>query len=354
MRNSEEKFSRPRENSLASSRMWRETHMPSKESPGNLKLQARPQKYLLTKGEMKMMERMEHARPIREKQVKSLLAALKRGAHFDAPLVVNETIKDGERNMRVLDGNHRLEAVKLYLKEHPESSIQVLLLIYDNLTEEEERAVFIRHNLTIHVTLSDRVEVTQDDFPIYKMMRRNFPTSVTTCGPKAGQQGLKFINLITAYATRLNTGPSSGRANEVLNRAKLYGKQDYETMSAFVEDFVAAFAQPARENRFSTKPGLVALFRVWSANLETLGRGEICKRWSTRVIDDANVRNWIMARGLGNVREIQNAIVSAMNRGRNRPLALTPDETRLRSTPTDTLVRVEKPSASSESEATKA
>lgn len=294
----------------------------------SLRLPYKTKKFDVTKENISWFDRMEHARPLRENQVGALHGALQRGEHFDAALVVNHVETGQKERFRLIDGNHRMEAIKRWVKGTPGARIEVLALVYENLDEDAERAIFEKHNKGTKASLSDRIHVTQEDFPIYAMLRKDFPTPVTIRGPAEGEVGITFLTLARAHIARTTVGTTGvgGKMDEVLARIKRLDHHDHQTMKSFMQDFVTAFGEPGKSNPFSTMVAVRSLYRVWSCNLKTLGREDIRKRWADRVQNDPAVRNWLATRALTVSREVEQAIVTAMNRGRSKHPAVTPEE----------------------------
>ena len=94
------------------------------------------------KDTLRKLEEMKNRRRIVRSHVNRLLKVLRDGGSFDAPIVVNRL----NGTYRLIDGNHRTEAIKLWIKENPENQTRVLLIKYEGLSDKEERDVFRRWN----------------------------------------------------------------------------------------------------------------------------------------------------------------------------------------------------------------
>jgi len=113
----------------------------------------------------------EYRRDIRPAMVKSLSGYLNSKEGLKQPLHVNN-VKD---KYRVVDGNHRMEAIKSYLKRNKDETLKIKLVIYDNLGTIEERKLFDMLAQTVNQSMNDYFKIHFDEVPLFGMIDDNFP-----------------------------------------------------------------------------------------------------------------------------------------------------------------------------------
>ena len=101
------------------------------------KLKTKQTRLILGKRDISIFEKLPNRRDLRKSTIKKLRLLLEQGNHFDTPLMANR--KEGR--FRLLDGNHRLEAIELYLTKHPNREVEISLFYYEGLGLEEEREI---------------------------------------------------------------------------------------------------------------------------------------------------------------------------------------------------------------------
>ncbi|MAG92007.1 hypothetical protein CMO83_05000, partial [Candidatus Woesearchaeota archaeon] len=92
------------------------------------------QKYQITDGDIRSgkFEILTNRRNIAKSTVNSIFDGLINNKHFDSSFVVN---KDNGK-FRLIDGNHRYEAIVKYLAANPENRVEVTLHVYKELDED--------------------------------------------------------------------------------------------------------------------------------------------------------------------------------------------------------------------------
>ena len=74
--------------------------------------------------------------------------------------------------MRLIDGNHRIEAVRKfysYRREENRPKIECILKVYQDLTEEEERQVYSDEAKRRNESFEDRLNLYKDSLPFWKL-----------------------------------------------------------------------------------------------------------------------------------------------------------------------------------------
>ena len=130
-------------------------------------------------------------RKLRKSQVSNLLSQLKAGEHFDSNLVANS--KSGTA-LRIVDGHHRIETMKLYFEAFPEEKIKIWMATYKNLTPDEERKVYRKWNIPVKQSTDDFINSYKDEIKIFNTLCEEIPCSVYGSLSK-----LKMRDLINAH-----------------------------------------------------------------------------------------------------------------------------------------------------------
>ena len=142
----------------------------------------------------KAVESLKIANPrrLRKAQVASLTSMLLDGEHFDSCLVVNR-ISRGYR-IHVIDGHHRVEAMRNYFEKRPNDKIQIALAVYKNLSPDQERDVFRKWNISIKQSTDDFINSYKDEIPMFIKLTTEIPCSIYNSPKK-----LKLKDLINAH-----------------------------------------------------------------------------------------------------------------------------------------------------------
>lgn len=285
-------------------------------------------KIIIDRKNLRWFKMLEHARPIRPDHVNSIYRALKAGQHFEAPLVVNDLSTADRSRYKLIDGSHRMEAIKKWIMEDVDASVEVIFHIYRGLSEEDERFIYEQWNRGKSASWADRIYVNQEDYPILAMMKKDFPAPVVLYGLKKGAKGFRFLTLLSAYKSRFAVGTTGVNTNDILNFAKSVGAPDHEYLKQYAVDFTEAFGDPTKLNVWNKFAPSLTLMKIYACNLDiqTLRRDEIVARWRGKVANDSMLRELAAVSGTGTILQLAENIVAAMNKGFPKRQAITPKE----------------------------
>ena len=228
-----------------------------------LRLGFKTQKFEISRDTVDQFEQLSNRRDIRKGTVKQIFDNLMGEKHFDAPFVVHK--KDGK--FQLIDGNHRYEAIKNYLdvdlnKNH---RIEIILNIYENLTEKQLKELFTQWNLGKKQSTNDVVKQYKDDIKIFKYLEKDFPCYVTIYG---GSNAISFYKLVGSYLASIQPkfqGSFIGNAWEFVEEVKQLDRSDVNNMKVFIEEFIKTFG-PIRNNKFLRTTPFTAIMRIWMDN----------------------------------------------------------------------------------------
>lgn len=234
---------------------------------------------------IKKIEILENRRLIRNAMVNKIFLSLTRGIHFVTPLVVNEISPD---KYRLIDGNHRFEAIKKFLEQNKNSKVEVPIMKYSNLSSEEETNAYdIIQNIS-RENASDYLQKHKEEIMILKFMQKDFPCNITIYG---SQNGLQFKNIADAYLGAKLYSEVRPYTGNNFRRLKEYTKmntQDYRFLKHFIAGFISTFGMPDKTNRWARLIPLTAILRIYYDNLE-MGDAQFWTDFNRKVANKADI-----------------------------------------------------------------
>jgi len=240
---------------------------------------------------LRQLEQLEYKRATIGGHVSKLYKLLVDGKHFEAVFVVNYT----NSKYRLIDGNHRYEAIKKFIQEDPTRYIDVNFVIYNGATEEEEREIFEKWNSGRKQTANDFVQMNQKAIPILQKMLSNFPAKVSIYPLKEGQKGIHFNSVISAYlsATKAkfpNFSLYGGGVKKLVEDSQKLNDADYASLCEFVKFFTDTFGTLEKGNNMYMTSAMVSTISIiYYDNKAALGRAALVKRFQSKVIGNSNL-----------------------------------------------------------------
>lgn len=233
------------------------------------KLTAKYSKTTLRKGDIeKNFTKLMNRRDIRNAIVSKLFRLLEQDGHFETPLMTN--VVNGKQ--RLLDGNHRIEAIERYLTKYPQRKVEINIFYYEKLSEEEEKEIYTKWNLGTKQTTNDFVKQYWNSIPIAKMFdNMNFPFGVSHIWTA---KAMEFKTLVGAYLTK-NTptfqGGFQGSAIKFIEKAKELDVKDFKVLSTFMKEYIEIFGVPNKRNAHYKQSVFYSLMRIWNDNSTIVG-----------------------------------------------------------------------------------
>lgn len=219
-------------------------------------------KMTIHRGNIRQFQKLLNRRDIRKTTVNKLFKVLEDGNHFETPFVVNA--KNGR--LRLIDANHREDAIEKYLQKYPNRKVEVWLAVYENLSEAEEKIEFTVWNSGMKQTTNDFIKQYWNNMPITRLFT---PRTAWKVSHKWTANSIEFKQLATCYLTR-NTSPFkggfSGSAMDFVEEAKTLGQNDYNVLNAFLKDYIAIFGNPNKKNPHYRQPVFFSMMRIWLDN----------------------------------------------------------------------------------------
>ena len=184
-------------------------------------------KVYLTKESVENPE-IVNPRKIHIAQVNSIYQALLKGKHFDSIFVVNNL----DNQNRIIDGNHRMMALKKYFENNPNVKIPVYFATYRNLNEDQEREIFTRWNISITQGTDDFINSYKETIPMYARFISELPCSVYGSYSK-----MKLRDLVNAYSASFEKPYQGGESKTKMNLIRYIQRLKDKDMNVLVENF---------------------------------------------------------------------------------------------------------------------
>ena len=253
---------------------------------------------------------LANRREINDKVVKDIYYQLEAGKHFESPIVVS--YKRGQN--RLLDGNHRYEAIRAYLAEHPEDSIQVTMQVYQGLTDADEKEKYTIWNKGRKQSTKDHIKQFEVEIPAFSQMQASFPWPIDIYG----REGVPFYKLAGAYLAARETrfsGGFLGNAKAFIDVAKTFTDEDIETMSAFATVMIGAFGSDLKGNKWFRSTPLTSLFRIYLDNRTKIPGPKMSQIFRLKLEHETNALAMGGSSGMSACKYVWQKYVEILNEG---------------------------------------
>ena len=187
---------------------------------------------------------LKNRRRISKSQKASIKKAIVNNIHFDSPIVVNEVGRD----YRVIDGNHRIEVFKELLKRDERFKLDILLIIYQNLDEDQEILIYRRWNVGQAQSLDDFIQGIAHKIPVIRWIKKDFE-EVTVY---ASRDTVAVRTILSSYCSAKDKCDLGMRYHKqrFLEEIKKIGEKDYLFIRDFLRNFIDVFGKPENKNKY--------------------------------------------------------------------------------------------------------
>ena len=258
---------------------------------------------------------LQNRRKLAPGVIRNIMRQLEEDVHFESPVVVN---KVGDEYF-VVDGNHRIEAIKKFIKANPGSTVRVRLALYNDLSPDEEKEVYTRWNKGRKQTTNDVVQQYKEEIKLFSHLKNTDPT-IDVYGTNGN---LSFFRVVGAYFAAQEDvfhGGYIGSAFEFVEKAQELGKKDADIIKAFLADFVAAVGPNGggKNSWFKTTP-FTATFKIWYDNRATI-LPDVMQKVLKKLASDGTARIWHSQGGASACVNAHNAYLITINANRRKNL----------------------------------
>ena len=250
-------------------------------------------------------------RQIRRSQQKKLLDALKTGKSF--PVMYVNRGSPISNKLVVLDGNHRLEALREFFEEFPNKSVELQLGVYDIKDSESEKAKFLELNRIIRPSSDDIIQQYKDDLPFLKdLLDQVDVVSVYNSKP------LKVRNLMHAYvhAKKPKWQSEILKGEDLVKYMTAYNQTEIDEIKDFLKDYQNIFGVLTKDCMFVKTTILQVMFRIWYQNKDRVEKKKMEKKFRKLMTETIFIEASIKG-GNTVVMEYGEKFIDFLNRGRN-------------------------------------
>lgn len=218
------------------------------------------EKFLVTTNTLKKFKQPEYRRHIRSGAVARLYSELLEDNTFKSPLHINEV--DGI--WRVIDGNHRIDAITMFLARFPESAIEIPIAIHVGLSIEEERELFDELAMTVTQTKSDLIKIHFDELEILKKIDDRFPVKTSIYSKS---DALSYLILVNTWLDKDKDQLMIRDRARLVDSIKGFNN-DYSEMKKFFTRYSELFGLPSATSPYYKTGTLWLIMSLYFRNRE--------------------------------------------------------------------------------------
>lgn len=282
----------------------------------NINLGYFTEKVVVTKHNIDKFEFLTNTRrQINRTTLNKLYNLLKDNIHFDTPIMCN--MINGSQKYRLLDGNHRMEAIKKFLEKNPDKSVEVLVCLYKNLDEDEEKTLYTKWNLGKKQSIHDVLQQYRDEIPLWSFVsKKSFPCRVRIYADK---DSLPFKDLLVGYrsgiADNFDGGmtPSAFKLKDEARDLEHPGRVA-NTMEEFINVYQNSFGN-IQKGKYTKTSVFYSIFRIWLDNRGYITTTEIESRFHKKLLNNPKLVEIGKSAGAGATKDALIEFVRILNRG---------------------------------------
>jgi hypothetical protein len=275
------------------------------------------EKFTLTAENINNFVILENRRLISDGQVRKIHGAVLDKKNPIGILIINRV--NGKD--RLIDGNHRIEAVKRffeYKKSYATVKIECILKVYENLSSEEEKQIYLDEAKRRNESHEDRLNMSKDDITFWKLLNDKldkFPCEITIYKTV---NGLRFKVILKAIKTS-KRGPDAAFDAQSLNKdevvpfAKSLEYEDYVAFKNFMELFIKTFGQVAKTNLYAKSQYFIPLWDIYIQNIQYKDDKTFNERFA-RVISRADIMSYANLATRDGIARIRELMLNYMNK----------------------------------------
>ena len=250
-------------------------------------------------------------RQIRTGQRKKLLNdVLNKGKTFPV-MYVNKGSRLSNKYV-VLDGNHRLEALRIYLEQNPEKKVEIQLGVYNIEDPELERQKFLELNNIVKPSSDDIIQQYIEDNEFLRELLQQVDVSVYATSSRP----LKVRNLMNAYihakAPKWNATILTGQ--DMIKIMENYGQEDIDVIKHFLVEYQDIFGVLTKDSLYANTTTLQIFFRIWYQNRD-IEYKKLVKKFR-KLMNEQILREASGKGGISQVMDYSDKFVKFLNKGR--------------------------------------
>ena len=285
----------------------------------NIKRNFEIEKIMITPKLLEKFQMIENRRHISNQHVKNIHGVILANKNPLGVMIVNER----EGKWRLIDGNHRIEAVKRfysYKKAHEEIGIECIIKIYKNLSADEERQVYADEAKRKNESYEDRLNLYKDTIIFWKLTQdtiNKFPCKVTIYNQV---DSIKFRTIIDSLSTVKCEGrngyvQSYLDKEEMIDFARELKFDDFQAMKKFITIFQTTFGSMGKNNIFARKQAFIPLFDIFYKNFLNADSQSVIDRFK-EIVGKSDVIMYLNMQGREAQQMVRKIMLNYINKGR--------------------------------------
>ena len=260
----------------------------------------------------------DERRAIRLSQVNKIESSMGQngGGHFDVPIVLNK--KEGK--YRIVDGNHRYEAIKKRIAKDAAFKIIVCACVYHNLTRDEERKLYSKWSSPIKENADDFLQQYWKTVPLGDKILAELPVAIYQSEHK-----MSLRNFMNAYFNAKRTlfigrYDVMTRRESVLKLLKGITENQLIEMRRMYDDYASIFGNYNNKSAYYRTSPFMAFARIWVDNCDSsVSKKAFLTTYKKMVYDKWGIWNeQSKFRGYNAIVSFYKQVLSQINRGRQR------------------------------------
>lgn len=266
--------------------------------------------FTINKDNINVFQIMENRRQVSSGHVSKIHGALLAGKNPVGILIVNKK----NNKLSLIDGNHRIEAVKRffsYKKVFSGVEIDCVLKVYSNLTDDEEKEVYSKEATRRNESYEDRLTMYKDSITFWKLLQdklNNFPCKISIY---QATNGLRFRTVLNALYTSASSSdrsfsPSYLKKDEIVEFANELGWDDYLIFKEFIEFFLEVYGRIESGNIYIKSQFFQPIFDIYVKNRHFLKKSWFKDSFKNTVgrSDLLHYSNWTNKEAQVKIREL--------------------------------------------------
>ena len=304
-----------------------ETEIEIKPSNGNgngkkinnisLKREYKTVNFKITPQTINDFELMANRRQISSGHVGKIHAAFIAGKNPVGVLIVN--FREGK--YRLIDGNHRIEAVKRFYARKGKNyriEIECTMKVYENLTDAEEMEIYTNEAKRRNESFEDRLSLYKNTITFWKLLNdplERFPCEVSIY---PSTYGLKFKTILTAMYTIRNSEEDYSSLNvpkeDAIRFANSLQYEDFVFLKEFVTFFQKIYGKVEKTNIYLTSNFFMPLIDIYYKNRQYKDEPGFEKRFAN-VIGRSTILTLLNTHGREYKLKLREEMLQYMNHG---------------------------------------
>ncbi len=285
-----------------------------------IKKEYKMESFVLNFESIDKIEIMSNRRQIKDLQVGKIHSVLMKGENPIGTLIINN--KNGV--YRLIDGNHRIEALKRfygYKKENKKVSIECDLKIYKDLTDEEEIQVYTNEAKRQNESHEDRLSLNKENIIFWKLTQdrlKEFPCPVSIYPQKKSLRFRTILDSLCTVKSEMKNGytPRYLGKEELVNFAKSLEYNDFLLIKKFVNIFQKTFGDIDKDNTLVRRQGFIPLFDIFVKNFQIYPEDKVIRRFSL-IIGKSDLIMYLNMQGREAQQKIREIMVGYINKGQS-------------------------------------